>query len=355
MNIAILGYGLMGRLCALALADVARLHIVSSEAEHEQSGAGWKAAAMLAPIAESVHTDSALVDMGWDALSLWPRFLEKLDGKVFFQQVGTLVVAHQQDESLLQQFRQRIALVELRRVKSLRRQELQSLEPELAGRFQHGLFLEEEGHIDNHGLFHAIDRHLAKRNVAFSWSQSIGNKPREFVQEAYFNQKFDWVIDCRGIGAKAQWPNLRGVRGEVVRVHAPEVVLNRPVRLMHPRYPLYIVPKPGNQYVLGATQIESEDEGAIRVRSCLELLSAAYSLHPGFGEARIIRAEAGLRPALIDNNPRLRIESGFMAVNGLYRHGFMLGPVFAQMISHMVKGDELGGLAKYEQQFVQAG
>ena len=56
---------------------------------------------------------------------------------------------------------------------------------------------------------------------------------------------------------------LRPVRGEVIRVYAPEVEFSLPVRLMHPRYKLYIAPKINHEYVIGATEIES---GATGVR-----------------------------------------------------------------------------------------
>jgi glycine oxidase len=135
------------------------------------------------------------------------------------------------------------------------------------------------------------------------------------------------VIDCRGLGARPQWPQLRGVRGEVLRVHAPEVTLQRPVRLVHPRYPLYIAPKPGQVFVIGATEIESEDMSAPSVRSTLELLSAAYAVHTGFAEARILEMATQCRPTLPDNLPALRAPApGVLQINGLYRHGFMVAP-----------------------------
>ncbi|WP_370661100.1 FAD-dependent oxidoreductase [Psychrosphaera algicola] len=119
---------------------------------------------------------------------------------------------------------------------------------------------------------------------------------------------------------------MRGVRGEVVRVRAPEVTLTRPIRLMHPRYPLYIVPKSDDQYVIGATEIESEDNKAPSVRSTLELLSAAYSIHKGFAEAEVIEIQTGLRPTLLDNEPSIIIKSKHIQINGLYRHGYLLTP-----------------------------
>ena len=133
------------------------------------------------------------------------------------------------------------------------------------------------------------------------------------------------VLDCRGLGAKGQWSALRGVRGEVVRIHAPDVTLQRPTRLVHPRYPIYIAPKEDHLFVIGATEIESDDRSPASVRSTLELLSAAYAVHPGFGEGRILELATQCRPTLPDNLPAIRqTRPGVLEINGLYRHGFML-------------------------------
>ena len=91
----------------------------------------------------------------------------------------------------------------------------------------------------------------------------------------------------------------------MIVVETTEIALSRPVRLLHPRWPLYIVPRDDNRFMIGATTIESEDRG-VSVRSALELLSAAYAVHPAFGEARIVEIGAGLRPAFPDNLPRDR-------------------------------------------------
>ena len=138
------------------------------------------------------------------------------------------------------------------------------------------------------------------------------------------------VIDCRGLFARDTQPDLRGVKGEMVIVETDEIVLSRPVRLIHPRWPLYIIPRANNQFMIGATSIEREDDG-VSVRSALELLSAAYAVHPAFGEARIVEIGSGLRPAFPDNLPRIAIDNRKIAVNGLYRHGFLLAPALAEL------------------------
>jgi glycine oxidase len=112
------------------------------------------------------------------------------------------------------------------------------------------------------------------------------------------------------------------------------------VRLLHPRYPLYVVPRPGGRFLIGATMIESEDEGPVTVRSALELLGAAVALHPAFGEAQILETGAGVRPALPDNVPRAIVREGGrrILVNGAFRHGFLLAPVLAEAVADLIEG-----------------
>ena len=172
------------------------------------------------------------------------------------------------------------------------------------------------------------------------------------------------MIDCRGLGAKAAWQSqhelsdlsslstnlaqsnsLRGVRGEVIRLHAPKVNLRRPTRLIHPRYPIYIAPKEHDIYVVGATEIESEDLSEMSVRSAMELLSAVYTVHSGFAEARILEMATQCRPTLKDNLPEIRVKktintSGLMMINGLYRHGFMISPAILDCALELLENAE---------------
>ena len=137
-------------------------------------------------------------------------------------------------------------------------------------------------------------------------------------------------MDTRGVGSQACLPGLRGVRGEVLRVTCPGVSLRRPVRLMHPRYQLYVAPRPNHEFVVGATELESEDEGPVTLRSMLELASALHSLHPAFGEARMLRMSAALRPAFDDHRPKLAEQGGVWQLNGLYRHGYLCAPALVE-------------------------
>ncbi len=339
----IIGAGLMGRLLALALARQGqRVELHDAGAADASNAAARAAAAMLAPLAESAVTEAGVVRMGQHGLGRWPQLIGQLRQPVFFQQQGTLIVWHRQDApeaQRLQQHLQRTAslMPELPAAQSLDARTLAEVEPALAGRFQQGLLLPGEGQLDNRQLLDALLHELQALGVQLHWHSP--QAPEQF-RPGEPGQP-DWVLDCRGLGAKPEWHALRGVRGEVLRLHAPEVTLQRPTRLVHPRYPIYIAPKPGQVFVIGATEIESEDLSPASVRSALELLSAAYSVHSGFAEARVLEISTQLRPTLPDNLPAVRwLGARSLQVNGLYRHGFLIAPAMLDVVLELLAGGD---------------
>jgi len=328
-NIAVVGFGLTGRLAALELSLAHNVTVYEADDAQALNSAGLVAAAMLAPLAESVLCEQDLALMGLDSISRWPGILAQLDDTVFFQQQGTLVVAHQQDRGDLQSFTERLKPLANHHAQQLSGAHISELEPELSGRFNQGVYLPCEGQIDNQAFYQASFKTLKARGVKFNFGKNINCQQLQ--------QSHDYIIDCRGLGAKSAQCKLRGVRGEVIRLHAPEVNLTRPVRLMHPRYPLYIAPKPNHEYVVGATEIESQDNGPATVRSTLELLSAVYTVHSGFAEARIINIQTGLRPAFSDNRPQVKHQGNVISINGLYRHGYLLAPSLVAEAVSLIK------------------
>ncbi len=336
----VLGAGLMGRLLAWQLARAGhKVDLYDAAGPDAQGSAARVAAAMLAPLAESAITEPNVVKMGHYALSRWPALLAQLSKPVFFQQEGTLILWHRQDAAEASRFSKQLEVTSekipaLGQAQSLNSAAIAQIEPSLGTRFAQGLYLPGEGQLDNRQLLAALLHELESlESVRLHW-----NSPRALEDfKPGTKGQADWIFDCRGLGARPQWSNLRGVRGEVARVHAPEVSLTRPTRLIHPRYPLYIAPKPDGVFVIGATEIESEDMSLPSVRSTLELLSAAYSVHSGFAEARILEIATQCRPTLPDNLPAIRqIGPRVLQINGLYRHGFMISPAVLDVVLELV-------------------
>ncbi len=337
-SVAIAGAGLTGRLLAWRLLRAGvPVHLFDARARSDRDHAAGVAAAMLAPYAELVVGDAALFALGEESLATWPRWLDELRTQtgrsVDFRHEGSLVVAHAPDYPGLDHYadliRYRLPPDKRGEVRSLDAQGVAALEPEFAGRFTRGLWLPQEGQLDNDELLGALEAAIVPdmARVGGEWHErctvaAVDAHTVRTADGAVFEA--DRVIDCRGVGAG--WPGVRGVRGEVLTVSCPAVALRRPVRLIHPRYMLYIVPRSGGRYIIGATELESADTGPATVRSLLELASALYSVHPAFGEAHVTRIATSLRPATDDHQPVWAQRDGVWHLNGLYRHGFLVAP-----------------------------
>ena len=345
-KIAIVGAGLMGRMLAVALAQQgAKVDLFDQSGPDAKQAAARIAAAMLAPLAESAITEDSVVRMGIHSLPRWKAIISQLSSPVFFQQEGTLILWHRQDSNDAERFTAHLKKNGLRNhqlafPQTLDRQAMMEIEPSVADRFHQGLYLPNEGQLDNRQLLDALMTELELLSVQCHWYSAVD--PESLRDLSLYDQ----VFDCRGVGAQNAWNQssntLRGVRGEVLRLYAPEVKLRRPTRLIHPRYPIYIAPKENDVYVVGATEIESDDLSEMSVRSAMELLSAVYTVHSGFAEARILEMSTQCRPTLQDNLPAIQIyqdkgQSDLILINGLYRHGFMIAPAILDCVLEILE------------------
>ena len=343
-TLLILGGGLMGRLCALALSEPglwpkpAQIRLLEKgsftpDQKLYQASAAVAAAAMLSPLAESVLLEQDLVEMAYRSMPLWQQLQQQMPDFAL-QHQGALMLAHPQQQHLLLHLVSQIKAQPEHKPQWLTKTELAELEPSLATRFQHCCYLPGEGQLDNQAFLQHSLQLLQQRGVSLEAHSAVEFRGNHLWGNGQLQQA-DLVIDCRGLGASRELPLLRPVRGEVLRVKAPAVQLSRPVRLFHPRYALYIAPKGEGIFVVGATELESSDQSGPSVRSTLELLSALYSVDPAFAEAEILTVQASARPALPDNRPEIQQKPGLIRVNGLYRHGYLLGPALAEQVAQL--------------------
>ncbi|WP_269582493.1 glycine oxidase ThiO [Roseibium sp. Sym1] len=317
MKVEIRGSGVAG--LALALELIGRGAEVSllERGRDMRRSASWLAGGMLAPWCERENAEEAVLVLGRGSIDWWDRAVPGL-----VRRNGTLVVASPRDTGELDRFAARTD-----GFSHVDRDAIGALEPDLAGRFARALFFEREAHLDPRKALTGLLDKLVGQGVQYCCCGK------------HAGSDADLAVDCTGIAAED--PDLRPVRGEMLLLHAPEVTLSRPVRFLHPRIPVYVVPRDNHHFMVGATMIESADSGPITVRSTMELLNAAYSLHPGFAEARIIETGAGLRPAYPDNLPRIRRKGRTVSLNGFYRHGFLLAPHFAAEAAELIFSQDL--------------
>jgi glycine oxidase len=315
--VTIIGAGIAGAWQALLFAQAGHdvtLH-EKSDAAMMLSTSHW-AGGMLAPWCESEVSEPIISRLGLRSLDLWREALPDTPFN------GSLVVAHARDRNDFERFAKLTS-----GHRRLDAAGLAALEPSLEGRFRDALFFAAEGHVEPRRVLPKLHEKIVAAGGTIRFDSEVEARDIDGL-----------VIDCRGLAAREAQPELRGVKGEMILIETDEVQLARPVRLIHPRWPLYVIPRENNLFMLGATSIEAEDTG-VSVRSALELLGAAYAVHPAFAEARIVEFGSGLRPAFPDNLPRIAIEEQRISVNGLYRHGFLIAPALAELtLNYVARG-----------------
>lgn len=343
MKAGIVGAGIMGRLLALTLHNAGwDITLFDDQPAERANSCSMAAAGLLTPLSELDKTDGLIFALGQDALKVhWPAIIAQLSEPVYFQLSGSLIVAHPKDRAELTHFIRRISSRLGRKdyYKVLMQADIAHLEPEITT-FHEGYYFPDEGCLDTQGIFQALGSWLRQKGIKWCETFVDAVKSGEVIYEGN-SQTFDKVFDCRGLGARSHFADLRGIRGELLWLYAPQVRIHRPIRFLHPRYSLYVAPRPHSIYLIGASEIESEDFTPISVKTTLELLTAAYYLHPGFAEARILQTVTHCRPTLSNHLPRIKFSDRLIAINGLYRHGYLLAPTLAnEVLLYLSEGIE---------------
>ncbi|MEM6407977.1 MAG: glycine oxidase ThiO [Pseudomonadota bacterium] len=315
-EITIIGGGVAGLCVARELRDRgAELRVIDRHDGIGPHQCSWWAGGMLAPFCEGESAEEPVIRLGQEAAAWW----KAKTGCV--TQKGSLVVAARRDVADLSRFARRT-----NNFREVTGTEIAELEPDLGTRFTRGLFFESEAHLTPRVALKTLRDGLVADGVAFETAKA---DPKTVSNT-------EKIVDCRGFSARDELPDLRGVKGEMLVLSCPDVTLNRPIRLLHPRIPLYIVPRGDGVFMLGATMIESSATTHVTARALLELLSAAYALNPAFGEAEVLEIGVDARPAFPDNLPRIRKDGNVITANGLYRHGFLLAPALGRMVAELV-------------------
>jgi len=324
VKVSVVGAGVAGLTCAVELAERGvDVEVLERSLALGGSACSWQAGGMLAPWCERENAEPLVAQLGHEAVGWW---IDRFPGTV---RNGTLVVAHTRDSAELNEFAARTE-----RFERLNAQRIAALEPDLADRFSHALYFPNEAHLDPRAALEALVLRLTQLGARVRFGIDV---TPQLIRDLQSEGRT--VVRATGLAARDELTDLRGVKGEMVLLRIREISLKRSVRVLHARLPLYVVPRADGLFMVGATMLESDDPRRVSVRSLLELLSATYALHPAFGEAEVVEIGTGVRPAFLDNLPRIRWRNGVLHLNGFFRHGFLLAPAVARMAADVLLRD----------------
>lgn len=314
VDVAIVGAGPMGLVTALMCARAGlKVAIYERQSDFTASPA-WNGTGVLAPDSEADAADATIVDLGRRSIELWPTLAAGLTVN------GALVLGNRRVPTALDDYSSFVLNYDW-----VDEERIAGLEPSLAGVYSRGMFFPQAGHADPRILFNSLKDVLEAGGIRirFDWVGTIEGLQAERI------------VDTRGLGARDRFPELRAVTAEMAMVRSHKIELNRPVRLLHNRHSLYVTPRGQGVYVIGATTVD-DDRGGVSVRSAGELMMHAVSLLPAFADAEVLELRSGLMPVLMNGVPKVVVGERIIAVNGLFRYGWMVAPAIAEDLLRVI-------------------
>lgn len=314
VDVAVVGAGPMGLVTALMCAR-AGVSVAIYERQSDFSGSpAWNGVGVIAPDCEADAADTTVVELGRRSLDLWPA----LSSSVRLN--GVLVLATRRAPAAIDDYATFVANYDW-----FGPEEIAALEPALAGIHNRAMHFPLAGCVDPRLAFADLREALEAVGVSihFDWVGTIDGLAAERI------------VDTRGLGARDRFPELRGVTAEMAIVRSHKVELGRPIRLLNSRHALYVTPRGQGVYVIGTTTID-DDRNGVSVRSAGELMAHAVSLLPAFAEAEVMEFRAGLMPVLMNGVPKVSVGERVIAVNGLFRYGWMVAPAIAEDLVRVI-------------------
>ncbi|MBQ1026883.1 glycine oxidase ThiO [Micromonospora sp. C95] len=302
------------------------------------SGASHVAAGMLAPVAEAYFGERELTGLLTESAGRWPGFAAELaeatGTDIGYRTEGTLMVGLTADDLAearrLWAYQQGLGLP----VTPLRPSQLRARERALAPRVRGGALAATDHQVDPRRLVPAL-RLAAERAGAVLVAEPV---------RRLSDVDAGVTVVAAGCGSAALTGlPVRPVKGEVLRLRAPDggpPGFRHVIRGYADGEHVYLVPRDNGEVVVGAT-VEERSDLSVCAGAVLRLLRAAVDLLPEIAEYDLVETLAGLRPGTPDNAPILGPLPGHpdvLVATGHHRHGIVLTPVTADLITDLITG-----------------
>ncbi|GCD90845.1 FAD-dependent oxidoreductase [Nocardioides sp. LS1] len=312
MRVRVLGAGIIGLSCADELRT--RGHEVEVVDPAPGRGASHAAAGMLSPSSEVWHGEEDILRLGVASQHLWPGLAARLG--VPLTTTGTLLVGR--DAGDLQDVERQVALLASHGVagETLSAADVRRLEPTLSARVAGGALLPRDHSVDPRAVVAALLARVPVRPEVDATTPDV-------------------TVVATGARLPAPWNRLvHGVRGEVARARTDDPPV-RTVRGWVHGVPVYVVPRPGGEVVIGATSEEHDAPPVATLGGIARLLEAARELVPGMDRAELTEVLARDRPATADHLPLVgpTHDPAVVLAAGHFRHGVLLAPLTARLVA----------------------
>jgi glycine oxidase len=346
-DVLVIGGGIIGCSIAWRLAQ-AGMKVTLLDRSEPGGEASAAAGGMLAPLGE-VLQPRTFSELCIASRNLYPRFaaeVEECSGHLSgYRSDGSLMVAF--DEKLEEELTaiHRSQTAQGYTLHSLTGDQIRDCGSVLSQHIRSGLFIPDDHWIDNERLMKALLIACHRAGVRIESGCAVhkfntrgthidgldaGNDAR-FAAKTYVLAAGCWsgkVAEAFGVYLPMA-PCCGQMMEFEVKRELPFVVRSG----MH-----YLVPRPGRRLLAGTTSEYAGFDKTVTAKGLLSILEGAVRFAPMLGEARFLRAWAGLRPDTSDHLPILGygVLENLIFATGHFRNGILLAPITAEIVSDLI-------------------
>lgn len=378
-DVLVVGAGIVGLTAAWRALGAGRtVTLLDPEGGRGSAGAVHAAAGMLAAVSEAEHGERALARVNVAAAALWPAFARALQDAsgvdVGFVESGTLTVAY--DAADAARCRDLLALQRSwgLAVHEVTPAEARERVPLLGPHVSAATWAAGERQVDPRAVVTALRTVLGLGLGTAAPAGSVGGpagagrvRVVEAVATGLVRGRGGDVVGVRddrgdahpaglvvlaaGAGSASvvrDEPDVpvpvRPVLGTTLRLDArgvPELRELPVVRGSVQHRPVYVVPRPGGEVVLGATSDERAPTPGTRAGDVFALLRDARALLPGLDELPLVDVTTRARPATPDHLPLVgpALVGGLVLATGHHRNGVLQTPLTAAAFDALYAGE----------------
>src|SRR4051794_11481856 len=336
-DVVVVGAGVIGLASAWRAAQRG-LSVLVVERDEPGAGASGVAAGMLAPVTEAEFGEESLLQLNLASAEMWPDFAAELAERTGldtgYRASGALVAAADRDDGeelrRLYRFQQSLGL----EVEWLGSRDARKLEPRLSPRVSGAIHAAGEGHVEPRAVVRALVAAFEHEGGEIFNATVTEVAPGGVVLAGGKRIDAERVLVAAGCwsGAFAGAPDVRPVKGQILRLRGPEPLTERLVRT--PR--CYVVSRANSEVVVGATVEERGFDTTVTAGGVHRLLEAAWEVLPEIEELELVETAARLRPATPGNSPVIGERDGVVWATGHYRNGVLLAPLTAKLVTEML-------------------
>jgi glycine oxidase len=357
-DVAIVGGGIIGTSCALALAE-AGLRVVILDRQEPGREASWAAAGMLSP-APHLPGDAQLVPLASESLRLYPEFVQTIESatqkSANYNRAGALEIFFGADATEARDRYVNFCRSLNLEVEAISATEARHREPAVASTARAGAFFPAEQTVEPRALMEAALEAARVRGVEIHANCPVHSLSIErdrctgvvtederiaanhvVVAAGCFSRQI-FGSDSQDGRRLASFLPTRPVRGQMMSLLPRDTTLAHAVRSSRG----YLVPRSNGCIVAGSTLEEAGFDKRTTIKGLQKIHKAAVELVPDLASAEIVESWCGLRPGTPDGLPILGpvgIE-GLVLATGHFRNGILLAPVTAQLVKDWITHTE---------------